>query len=84
MDSKLECSQDKSNSWYLVSSSLTLICNQDKIKVLSNYITTLNKFDSVNHCKSKPIILTVEENIAVGENHQKSKTPKLYAVSPIK
>lgn len=51
----------------------------------SNHINTLNKCDSVNHCKSKSTMLTREENIEWGKvTKVKSQTPKLYEVNLLK
>ena len=36
-------------------------------------MNTLNKSDSVNHCRSKSTMLTGKENIGVGESHQSKK-----------
>lgn len=36
-------------------------------------MNTLNKSDSINHCRSKSTMLTGKENIGVGESHQSKK-----------
>lgn len=50
----------------------------------SNHISTLNKLDSMNHCKSKSMFIR-KENIGIGEvTKVKSETPKHCEINPIK
>ena len=69
----------------MVSSSLTFIYNQERINLMSsNHIRTLNKFDSMNRCKSKSMFIR-KENIGMGEvTKVKSETPKQCEINPIK
>ena len=50
----------------------------------SNHISTLNKFDSMNRCKSKSMFIR-KENIGMGEvTKVKSETPRQCEINPIK